>query len=394
MNQTPKHKYVLIAIVFAQFAGTSMWFAGNAVMSELSQVFGLGDQAIGTTTAAVQLGFIVGTLIYAFANVADRFDPRRVFLISAICGAIFNYCPVLFEGDKVVLYISRICTGFFLAGIYPVGMKIAAQWYKKDLGKALGFLVGALVLGTAFPHFLKAMDIGIEWKVLLSFVSVLTVFGAFILFFATRDSPHNRSKASFRTDALLIIFKERAFRSAAFGYFGHMWELYAFWAFVPLILLRYTEVGQVSNLPISLWSFLIISFGTLGCIWGGYWSKKFSSGWVAFVTLSISACCCVLAYIAIHASTPVFLAFMLLWGMTVVADSPQFSTLNALTAPAEWMGSALTITTSIGFSITIISIQLMNTFVVRYPIEYFLWILAIGPLLGIRESWKLKKLNL
>ena len=234
--------YILPIIVFAQFAGTSLWFAGNAVVADLQQMLQLETDVTGDITAAVQFGFIVGTLVFAFLSIADRFPPNKVFLLSAILGAAFNLAVPFLATDLISLLSFRFATGFFLAGIYPVGMKIAADWYNKGLGKALGYLVGALVLGTAFPHLLKAIGQSLAWKTIIFGTSGLAVFGALLLFLFVPNGPYRKAGAKFEWNVIPKIFGFSQFRAAAFGYFGHMWELYTFWAFTPLITVSYTHL--------------------------------------------------------------------------------------------------------------------------------------------------------
>ncbi|MDX1667408.1 MAG: MFS transporter, partial [Saprospiraceae bacterium] len=230
-------------IVFSQFAGTSLWFAGNAVMPDLQAVLDLPDTALGNITSAVQIGFICGTLVFAFLMLADRFSPSLVFLISALLGAVSNVCILFFTPGFVELLAFRFLTGFFLAGIYPVGMKIAADWYESGLGKALGYLVGALVLGTAFPHLLKFLARDYPYQPVLIATSVLAALGGLSLYLGVGDGPYGRRSLKFDPGAVTRIFSLPDFRAAAFGYFGHMWELYAFWAYVPVLLMLHLQIG-------------------------------------------------------------------------------------------------------------------------------------------------------
>ena len=346
--------HVLPIIVFAQFAGTSLWFAGNAIAVDLQTALQLEAGAVGNITSAVQLGFITGTLVFAVLSVADRFSPSKVFLFSALAGAFFNLCVFWFATDLVSLLGFRFITGFFLAGIYPVGMKISADWFAEGLGKVLGYLVGALVLGTAFPHLLKATSASLPWGTILLATSGLALLGGLLLFFTVGDGPNRRPATRFEWNAIPQIFRFGEFRAAAFGYFGHMWELYAMWAFVPLMLAGFNEMHG-ENLNVPLWSFLIIAAGGLGCVAGGYISLKKGSPKVAYWMLLISGTCCLLSPLFFFWSKWLFVAALLVWGFTVVGDSPQFSTVVARTAPKIYVGTALTIVNCIGFGLTIFS---------------------------------------
>ena len=374
--------HVLPVIIFSQFAGTSLWFAGNAVLPDLQKHWHLANDAIGYVTSAVQLGFVAGTLAFAFFAIADRYSPRHVFALCSMLGALFNLAIYLVATDLASLLAFRFATGFFLAGIYPVGMKIAAGWYQRDLGNAIGFLVGALVLGTAFPHLLKGVGTTLPWETVTIAVSVTTMAGGVLMWCFVHDGPHLGKGAKFDPGALAVIFQSRPFRASACGYFGHMWELYAFWAFVPVVLAaHFAQANATYSIP--LWSFAVIAAGSIGCVVGGLISLRAGSARVAFTQLATSGGCCILSPFFFHAPTPVFLAFMLVWGITVVGDSPQFSALNAQNAPNALVGSALTIANCIGFSITIVSIQLLNHLALDTSAALLYLPLAIGPLLGL-----------
>ncbi len=376
MSQRPAH--ILPVIVASQFAGTSLWFAGNAVLGDLQREWGLAVAALGYVTSAVQLGFICGTLVFAFLAIADRYSPRLVFLLCALAGAIANLGVLAADGGLTPLLICRFATGFFLAGIYPVGMKIAAGWYRTGLGHALGFLVGALVLGTAFPHLLKGLGQSWPWPSVLIGVSLIASAGGVLMYWLVPDGPHLVKGAPFNPRALAVVFESKNFRASAFGYFGHMWELYAFWAFVPVVL-----IARAPEFNVSLWSFIIIAVGALGCVVGGRVSLRAGSARVAQVQLAASGACCLLSPLVLLAPPAVVLAFLIFWGIAVVGDSPQFSALNAANAPPQSVGSALTIANCIGFAITIGSIQLLNAAAGTLPVEYLFLLLAPGPVLGL-----------
>lgn len=379
---------ILPVIIFSQFAGTSLWFAGNAVLGDLQRQWELGDAALSYITSAVQLGFIIGTLLFAFFTVSDRFSPRIVFFLCSLLGALANL-GVYFAADGLIsLLVLRFGTGFFLAGIYPVGMKIAAGWYRKGLGQALGYLVGALVVGTAFPHLLKSTGQSFPWQHVILSISAISTLGGIFMLLMVPDGPYAVKGTKFNSKAFVIIFQSRDLRSASFGYFGHMWELYTLWAFIPVLIETYGAMARQS-LNVPFWSFWVIAFGCLGCVGGGLLSFKLGSPSIAFFQLLVSGICCLLSPIFFHAPLGIFLGFLILWGIVVVGDSPQFSTLTAQTAPKEFVGSALTIVTSIGFFITILSIQLTN-FVINYiSPDYIFLFLVPGPIFGLVNLWPL-----
>ncbi len=379
---------ILPALVFAQFCGTSLWFASNGIMEDLSAAFHLPDSALEHLTAAVQFGFIAGTLVFALFTLADRYSPSRVFFWSAFLGALFNL-GMIWDGNTMsTLLVLRFTTGFFLAGIYPVGMKIASDYYDKGLGVSMGFLVGALVVGTAFPHVLRSSDESIPWQWIIGITSLLAATGG-VLVALLSDGPFRKRMPSPDMTAFFTVFKNPGFRSASFGYFGHMWELYTFWAFVPLILTTYLEWHPKTDFPISLWAFLIIGIGGPACVLSGYLSKRFGEKRVATLCLILSGMCClILPWAFSWENTICFLAFLLFWGMVVISDSPLFSTLVARNAPASQKGTALTIVTSIGFAITILSIEVLGSLqhTIAQPESYLL--LALGPICGV---WALLK---
>jgi len=376
---------ILPVIVLSQFAGTSLWFAGNALLPDLERQLALGDSAVASVTSAVQLGFIAGTLTYALLNLADRYPARAVFFASALLAAAANAgllaLPRL-EAAYGALLALRFATGFFLAGIYPVGMKIAASWYRTGLGSALGFLVGALVLGTALPHLVRGLDGGLPWDTVTRVLSALAAAGGLLMFALVPPGPYLAKAARFDPAAVVRAFANPAFRASASGYFGLMWELYTLWAFVPILLSGYGAAHH-TVIDVSFWSFVIIAAGAIGCVGGGLLSRFVGSARVAFGQLGLSGLCCVLSPLAFALPAPSFLAFMVFWGVVVAGDSPQFSALNAATAPKEFVGSALTIVNCIGFAITVVSVHVATALGAWLPMEAWFVPVAIGPALGL-----------
>jgi len=353
-------------------------------MDDLVGNFHLDESALGHLTSAVQLGFISGTLLFALLTIADRFSPSKVFLISAFVGALFN-AGGIWEGNGFASLLTlRFFTGFFLAGIYPVGMKIAADYYEKGLGKSLGFLVGALVVGTAFPHILKGITETLPWKLVLICTSSLAFIGGLLMFILVPNGPYRKASQKLNLSAFFKVFYSRDFRSAAFGYFGHMWELYAFWAFVPVILSTYLAAHPDSLLNVPFLSFLIIGIGGFACVIGAYLSINIGTKRTASIALLLSCICCILSPLMfLIESTIILIGFLLFWGMVVIADSPLFSTLVAHNAPKELRGTALTIINCIGFAITIISIQILTILMDVMNPMYIYLVLALGPILGL-----------
>ncbi|MGN6398568.1 MAG: MFS transporter [Mucilaginibacter sp.] len=387
-------KRILPVIVISQFFCTSLWFAGNAIMADMAKQLHLEPAYLAYLTSAVQSGFIAGTLIFAVLSVADRFSPSRVFFTCAIIAAAINLA-ISFDGLTTPLLISvRFLTGFFLAGIYPVGMKIASDHYQQGLGKSLGFLVGALVLGTAFPHLLKSLTASLPWRYVIFSTSVLAALGGVAMILFVPDGPYRKAGQKLNLGGFIKSFRDSEFRSAAFGYFGHMWELYAFWVFVPVMLAAYknNHPGILLNIPFL--SFLVIASGSVACVLSGLLSQKFGVKRMAAVALALSCLCCLLSPLILgNASMVVLPVFLFIWGMAVIADSPLFSTMVAQNAPQEWRGTSLTIVNCIGFAITIVSIQLINAIRTAGNENNIYALLAVGPILGLAALLSNKKVR-
>lgn len=378
---------VLPVLVLAQFAGTSMWFAVNAVMPDLQREFGWPASAVGTLTAALQLGFILGTLVFALLAIADRFAPKKVFLLCSLAGAACTVAAWAMVSDFNALLGWRFATGFFLAGIYPVGMKIASQWYTRGLGAALGLLVGALVLGSASAHGLRALSSNLPWPSVMLGVVLLAATGGVLLYAALPEPPqatHSAQATSLEWRALAVLWTDRRVRASVFGYFGHQWELYTVWVLVPLIL-----VARLQGAALSLAAFCVIGSGAIGCVAGGLLARRFGSARVAAVQLLASGLCCVAAPWLLDAPALWFGLWLLVWGITVSGDSPQFSALTANNAPRHAVGSVLTLTNSIGFAISAVSIALFAALLESHSLASLLPWLGLGPLLGL---WALRPL--
>jgi MFS family permease len=380
---TPRR--VLPAIVLAQLAGTSPWFAVNAVMPDLQREFGWVAADVGTLTSAVQLGFIAGTLLFALLAIADRFSARRVFLCCALASAACTQLSAWAAPSFAGVLAWRAATGFCLAGIYPVGMKIAALWFPRGLGSALGWLIGALVLGSASAHALRAAGANWPWPSVFHGVALASALAGLLLFVLVPEPQRVPGQVvTLRLRALASIWTDRRVRASVFGYFGHMWELYTMWVLVPLML-----AGRLAGAALSWGAFVVLGAGAIGCIAGGAAARRWGSARVAAWQLGTSGACCALAPWMLGAPDALFAAWILSWGITVAGDSPQFSALTAANAPVQAVGSVLTLTNSIGFAISIGSIQLFVGLAGQHELATLLPWLGLGPLLGL---WALQPL--
>lgn len=373
----------LLVVVFAQFAGTSLWFAGNAILPELQPLL----KSAGLTswiTSAVQIGFITGTLLYALFAIPDRFRSTYVFLVSVTLAAIVNLIWLFLPINAGAVLASRFLTGFFLAGVYPIGMKIAADRFKPVLGRAMGFLVGALVLGTAFPHLMRGLGEQLPYRTLILSVSLLAISGGVLLMLVVPAQAKQPSGNFFRFQTLLSLGKPSAFRPAMLGYFGHMWELYTFWAFLPTLITYYQLQHPTVALTNSLWAFGGIAAGAVGCVGGGYLALQIGSMRVARYLLLTSGLCILLLPFLVTAPPWLFAMFLLVWGIAAAGDSPQFSTLVANHATLDNRGSILTLVTCFGFLLTVVSIQFMAWLVATVGLTGWLfYVLLPGPILGL-----------
>ena len=379
MRISPAPRRVLPVLVLAQFLGTSPWFAVNAVMPDLQHDFGWPASAVGTLTAAVQLGFIVGALVFALLAIADRFPPQRVFLLCSGASAACTVAAVVTASSFEAIVFWRALTGFLLAGIYPVGMKIAAQWFPRGLGVAMGLLIGALVLGSALPHALRALAIDSHWSTVFYGVALASALSGGLLAVLLPPPPVTRARPpGLNLRALASIFTDARLRASVLGYFGHMYELYTMWVLAPYIL-----ATRLTGAALSWAAFLVLGAGAIGCAAGGWWALRIGSARVAGAQLAASGLCCAAAPWMLQASPPLFFGWLLLWGVTVAGDSPQFSTLTATNAPGEAVGSVLTLANSIGFGISIVSITVFVSLAQTRPLASVLPWLGLGPVLGL-----------
>ncbi len=388
-EQPPPPKWILPIIVISQFLGTIVWFAPNAVFPKLIVALNLNEGDFSYVTSITQVGFIAGTLVFAIFSVSDRLPPTQVFFVSSIMGALSNVA-VIWAGGLVGILLLRFMTGFFLAGIYPVGMKIASDWFR-PLGPALGLLVGALCVGSALPFLLQRIPQ--SWQALLIETSAGAVVAGVLMGCVVPDGPHRHPATRFQPMLILHLFRNPDFTAASFGYFGHLWEAYAFWAYLPVVWKQYAQSTPSAEGQLDLIVFAIIAIGALGCAVGGWMSPRYGSARIATLSLMASGLFCAISPVLYMLPFPLTLILYLLWGIAVAADSPQFSSLIAHAVCPKNRGSALTLSTCIGFAVTVGSDQLLGG--VSFSSQYLYLLLLPGPVVGVLSMLSLvrKEIN-
>jgi MFS family permease len=372
------------------FLASATWFTGTAAVPALRRAWALGEAQSAWLTIAVQAGFITGTFLYAVLNLSDIFNARRVFFVSAAAGALCNAAFAALSDGLPSAVVLRFLTGLTLAGVYPVAMKIVASWFSAGLGWRLGIMVGALALGTSTPYLVRALGAGVDWRLLTGSASLAALLGGALVLVAVGDGPRLPARAPFDPRALVRVFGPADFRLNAFGYFGHMWELYAFWSLLPFFLAGRLQPSPGGIDQVALVAFLTVGLGGLGCAAGGWISRRAGERRVALACLMASAGCCLLSALAFAWPAPALTAFILFWGVVVVADSPQFSALAARYCPPEYTGTAFTVQNGVGFAVTLFSIQLLPLLAARVGWRFTFLALAPGPILG---AWAMARLG-
>jgi MFS family permease len=370
---------MLLLVAAAELLGMTLWFSATAAAPAVAHEFAMGEGARAWLTMAVQAGFVAGTLLSAATSLADAIAPRRLFAVGCLSGAILNLAVVAAPSSAVIIGL-RFGTGAALAWIYPPGMKIAAGWFRERRGTALGIVVGAVGLGSAVPHLLVWLGTGLPWRPLVALSSVLAVAGAAIVAVTVEDGPYVAASAPFDRHALRVVLENRGTRLAMLGYFGHMWELYAMWTWIAAFAAA--SLGAASSSIGSLVAFIAIAAGSAGCVLAGRWADDWGKARIAGLAMIASAACCLLSPLAFGAGLPAILTLSVVWGFTIVADSAQFSALVTEYTARTHIGTALTLQTSAGFLLTMVSMRLVPHISAVDGWKWAFVFLAPGPLLG------------
>jgi len=387
----PKRWRILLLLSLAELLGLSLWFSGSAVVPALTKEWALTDSQVSWISIAVQLGFVAGTLISAVLNLSDIISARHLVAISGVAGAITNASFGLYATKPLPAIALRFLTGVCLAGVYPPGMKVMATWFRQRRGMALGVLVGALTLGKATPYLVNALGSS-NWRTNVLFVSALSVLGSIIVLLFVNDGPYALPRATFDLKQVTRVFANHGVRLASFGYFGHMWELYGMWIWIPVMMRASVALAGGNPRSAEIGSFLVIGFGALGCVAAGLWADRVGRTVVTSWAMAISGSCCLLVGFLYGGNPYLLFIVAAIWGASVVADSAQFSSCITELGDQQYIGTALTLQMCLGFLLTTISIELIPKVQSHVGWRYAFMILAPGPLFGIISMLRLRGL--
>jgi MFS family permease len=373
---------MLAIVAGAEFLGMTLWFSATAAAPAIAGELGLTASGTAWLTMAVQAGFVAGTLCSAALNLADVLNARRLFAAGCAAGAAANAAIPLVEGAAAVVLL-RLATGFSLAFVYPPGLKIAAGWFLERRGTALGIVVGALTVGSAFPHLLAWAAAAVPWRTLMWVSSALALAGGGLVLATVEDGPYVSASAPFDPHAVRQVLGNRGVRLATLGYLGHMWELYAMWTWMPAFAAASMAAsGYQGGRTGSLVAFLAIASGAIGCVMAGRWADEWGKARVAGGAMVVSAACALGAGAVYGGPLPLLLALAIVWGFSVVADSAQFSALVSEFSPRTLVGTALTLQTCAGFLLTMASMRLLPAVAASAGWQWAFLLLVPGPALG------------
>jgi MFS family permease len=381
----------LIFISLALLLGMSPWFSASALIPELQREWSLSDAGVSWLTLAVQLGFVFGTLISSLVNLPDILNPRLLMTLATVGAAGVNAALALWADGSGAAISLRFATGMFLAGVYPPAMKVLSTWFRSSRGLAIGILIAALTVGKASPYLINALAMP-DWRSSVLLVSGVAMTGAVLLMLFVSDGPCALPPARFDFRQAGKVFSNRGVRLANFGYFGHMWELYAMWTWVPVMIHTSLAAGGQSARLAEWGSFLVIGAGALGCVVAGKAADRVGRTLVTSIAMVISGICCLLVGFLFHASPAALLTLTAIWGAAVVADSAQFSTCITELGDPQYLGTALTLQTCLGFLLTMASMRLIPFLVGLVGWEYAFASLAVGPVFGVVSMLRLRRL--